>query len=111
MKKQLLVLAWCLVQCAMGMAQGWGAQSKVVTDSMYSETLKAWRAYNVFIPSSFEQDKDRQYPVLYLLHGMWGTNKDWDGRGHVKDVMDQLVASGEACEMIIVMPNAGGVVG
>ena len=108
MKKQFLVLAWCLVQCAMGMAQGWGAQSKVVTDSMYSETLKAWRAYNVFIPRSFAQDKDRQYPVLYLLHGMWGTNKDWDGRGHVKDVMDQLVASGEACEMIIVMPNAGG---
>ena len=111
MKKQLLILACCLLQCAVGLAQGWGQQSKVITDSMYSETLKAWRAYNVFVPRSFEQDKDRQYPVLYLLHGMWGTNKDWDGRGHVKDVMDQLVASGEACEMIIVMPNAGGVVG
>ena len=39
---------------------------------------------------------------------MWETNPVWAERGHVKDVMDRLVASGEACEMIIVTPNAGG---
>lgn len=90
-------------------AQGW-EQSKVLTDSIYSKTLQAWRTYNVFVPRSFDKEKERKYPVLYLLHGMWGTNVDWENRGHVKDVMDQLTASGEACEMIIVMPNAGGVV-
>lgn len=52
--------------------------------------------------------KRKKYPVLYLLHGMWETNPVWAERGHVKDVMDRLVASGEACEMIIVTPNAGG---
>ena len=46
--------------------------------------------------------------MLYLLHGMDGTNKDWFDRGHVKDVIDQLTASGEADAMIIVSPDAGG---
>ena len=47
-------------------------------------------------------------PILYLLHGMSGVNTSWFTDQRVKDVMDQLVASGEACEMIIVSPNAGG---
>lgn len=53
-------------------------------------------------------DTQKQYPVLYLLHGMWENNSVWANRGHVKDVMDRLTASGEACEMIIVTPDAGG---
>ena len=36
------------------------------------------------------------------------TDRDWVWRGHVQDVADRLVYSGEADEMIIVMPDAGG---
>ena len=39
---------------------------------------------------------------------MSGVNTSWFTDQRVKDVMDQLVASGEACEKIIVSPNAGG---
>lgn len=99
-----LLLAFAL--CAH--AQQWGPQSRIVTDSLYSNTLKAYRAYNIFLPQSYDADNTRKYPVLYLLHGMMDTNQGWTMRGHLKDVMDQLVASGETCEMIIVTPNAGG---
>ena len=75
---------------------------------MKSEVLKAERNYTVYLPAGYDQHTDRTYPVLYLLHGMNDTNKGWYERGHVKDVIDQLVASGEACEMIIVTPDAGG---
>ena len=85
-----------------------GYQSKVITDTIYSEVLKAKRAYTVYLPKSFEQNKEKRYPVLYLLHGMWEKNDVWANRGHVKDVMDGLTASGEAREMIIVTPDAGG---
>ncbi len=94
--------------CANAQFQGWGPQSKVVTDSIHSKVLGAYRAYNVFLPQSYDVNPDKQYPVLYLLHGMLDTNQGWTMRGHVKDVMDRLVASGEAEEMIIVTPNAGG---
>ena len=42
---------------------------------------------------------------------MNGTNKDWADRGHLKDVMDQLRAAGEVCDMIVISPNAGGNIG
>ena len=89
-------------------AQGWGPQSKIVTDSIQSKVLNDYRAYNVFLPKSYETDTNKKYPILYLLHGLMDTNEGWTTRGHLKDVMDQLVESGEVCEMIIVTPNAGG---
>jgi S-formylglutathione hydrolase FrmB len=83
-------------------------ESKIETKTFHSAVLGADRDYSIFLPPSYETDKDRRYPVLYLLHGMLDTNMGWTVRGHLKDVMDQLTASGEACEMIIVTPNAGG---
>lgn len=104
----LICLAVSFMLAVKAQFPGWGPQSKVVTDSIHSEILKADRAFNIFLPQSYEVDKTRKYPILYLLHGMLDTNQGWTMRGHLKDVMDQLVASGEACEMIIVTPNAGG---
>ncbi len=82
--------------------------SRVLTDTIFSKALNAPRAYDVYLPPSFDAESSRKYPVLYLLHGMWGKNDDWTGRGHLKDVMDRLIASGEADEMIVVTPDAGG---
>jgi enterochelin esterase-like enzyme len=101
------LLAFCLAVTASAQF-GWGPQSKIVIDSIESKVLNAYRAYSVFLPKSFETNPEKKYPILYLLHGVMDTNMGWVERGHVKDVMDQLVASGEACEMIIVTPNAGG---
>ncbi|NDV57047.1 esterase family protein [Bacteroides sp. 519] len=85
-----------------------GHQSKVETKTIQSKVLNAGREYNIFLPLSYEQEPNRKYPILYLLHGVMDTNTCWSDRGHLKDVMDQLVASGETEEMIIVTPNAGG---
>ena len=52
----------------------WGPQSKVVTDSIYSQVLKAHRAYTIYLPQSYSNETDRKYPILYLLHGMSGVN-------------------------------------
>ncbi len=109
MRKTILAfIAVCAMLAAHAQSPVWGPQSKVLTDSIYSEVLKANRAFNIFLPQSYEANTAKKYPILYLLHGMLDTNQGWTMRGHVKDVMDQLVASGEACEMIIVTPNAGG---
>ncbi len=104
----MIIFAACMTLTAGAQVSGWGHESRIVTDTLYSGTLKAEREFSIFLPASYETDKDRKYPVLYLLHGMMDTHMGWPMRGHVKDVMDQLVASGEACEMIIVTPNAGG---
>ena len=107
--KKLFFAIMALTLCLTTMAQDWRQRmSRVEEHTMKSEVLGAERNYTVYLPAGYDLNTERTYPVLYLLHGMDGTNKDWYERGHVKDVMDQLTASGEACEMIIVTPDAGG---
>ena len=105
--KRIILLTVALSQLCLVFAQ-WGPQSKVETHNFYSKVLDAEREYTIYLPKSYETEADRKYPILYLLHGMTDTDKAWFWRGHVSEVMDQLAASGEAVEMIIVSPNAGG---
>lgn len=82
--------------------------SRVVTDSIYSEILGAWRQYNIYLPQNFNVNTDKKYPIVYLLHGVSDTHQGWFQRGHVQEVIDPLIANGEAQEMLIITPNAGG---
>ena len=79
---------------------------KIVTDSIYSKNLNCWQKYNVYLPTGFEKSV-KQYPVVYLLHGLYGNYSNWDKSGGMKLIADELIGTGEACEMVIVMPNAG----
>ena len=79
---------------------------KIVTDSLRSQILGAEVKYNVYLPDGFDKSA-KQYPVVYLLHGLYGTYQDWDQTGKMKEVADELIRSGEAKEMVIIMPNAG----
>ena len=109
--KQIISLIAATLLCSFSLfAQfgGRGPQSKLETKTVHSKVLNADREYNIFLPKSYETDTHKKYPILYLLHGLNDTNMGWSMRGHLKDVADQLLGSGEMCEMIIVTPNAGG---
>ena len=80
---------------------------KVVTDSLQSVILGAPVKYNVYLPDGFGQ-VDKKYPVVYLLHGLSDDYTAWVRRGNMQLVANELIGTGEACEMVIVMPNAGG---
>lgn len=81
------------------------AQGKIVTDAVQSKILSCEQKYNVYLPKGY--DAARTYPVVYLLHGLYGDYGNWAKQGGMKAVADELIASGEACEMVIIMPNAG----
>lgn len=79
---------------------------KVVTDSVQSTVLDSMILYNVYLPDGFETT-DRKFPVVYLLHGLSNTYRTWNDRSHMKEIADELIESGEATPMVIIMPNAG----
>ena len=81
------------------------AQSKVVTESIRSEFLGCEQKFNVYLPAGY--DAARCYPVIYLLHGLYGEYHDWQTQGNMQTVADELIASGELLPVVIVMPNAG----
>jgi len=63
------------------------------------------RHINVYVPAEYEQNPEKKYPVLYLVHG-WGEDENgWSNQGHMAHIMDGLIASGKAVPMIVVMPS------
>lgn len=70
--------------------------------SYYSTTTGKMRNCNVITPANYSSDK--KYPVLYLLHGIGGNEDEWLYGGCDK-IIGNLIASGQASEMIVVIPN------
>ncbi len=69
-----------------------------------SPTLGMTRRMMIYLPPGYELSRQR-YPVLYLLHGTGGDETVWLEQGHAAQVLDNLIASGKAEPMIVVMPN------
>ncbi|WP_162249878.1 GDSL-type esterase/lipase family protein [Massilia sp. Root351] len=61
------------------------------------------RKASVYLPAGYSAQ--RRYPVLYLLHGIGGSQDEWRGYVRANAVLDRLIAGGEAVPMIVVMPN------
>lgn len=102
MKKTLFFLGLALLLPALPSRAG-----SIVTDSLRSDILGAQVKYNVYLPDGFA-GSGNEYPVVYLLHGLSDDYTAWSRKGNMQTVVDELIGTGEACEMVIVMPNAGG---
>jgi enterochelin esterase-like enzyme len=59
----------------------------------------------VFLPPSYEKDKDRRYPVVYALHGFFIGAEQWSHEIHVPQTVEGAFALG-AKEMIVVLPDS-----
>ncbi|MDO4320180.1 MAG: alpha/beta hydrolase-fold protein, partial [Bacteroidales bacterium] len=70
-----------------------------------SPTLGTTRRMTVYTPAGYDPQGDKRYPVLYLLHGMGGDEDAWSELGRAPVILDNLIASGKAEPMIVVMPN------
>jgi len=84
-----------------------GAQESKVyeTRTVKSQILNMERNYSINLPSGYEE-RDRSYPVLYLLHGSGDDHTGWVQFGQVRHIADKAIAEGAASPMIIVMPDA-----
>ncbi|MBQ6079530.1 MAG: esterase [Muribaculaceae bacterium] len=69
-----------------------------------SPTLAAKRRMMVYLPAGYDDSRQR-YPVFYLLHGTGGDETVRLEQGRAAQVFDNLIASGNAEPMIVVMPN------
>ncbi|MFO1478313.1 MAG: alpha/beta hydrolase-fold protein [Verrucomicrobiota bacterium] len=68
-----------------------------------SKTVGTHRKMQVYTPPGYS--KDKQYPVLYLLHGIGGDETEWERFATPDILLDNLIAAGKAVPMIVVMPN------
>ncbi|MGJ5640648.1 alpha/beta hydrolase [Formosa sp. S-31] len=70
----------------------------------------ATRDVTVYLPPSYASNTSKHYPVLYFLHGFTDDDSKWFGwEDHwinLFDILNKSMSTGQAKEMIVVMPNA-----
>lgn len=76
---------------------------KIDTISYASKTVGVKRRALIYTPPGYT--KKKKYPVLYLLHGIGGDEKEWLNGGKPQVILDNLYADGKLQPMIVVMPN------
>ncbi len=78
-------------------------QGKIDTVFYRSKTVGNKRKVIVYTPPGYT--KNKEYPVLYLLHGIGGDAKEWLNHGKPQVILDNLYAENKLEPMIVVMPN------
>jgi xylan 1,4-beta-xylosidase len=76
---------------------------KIDTITYHSETVGLSRRALIYTPPGYPGGRD--YPVLYLLHGIGGDEKEWLRGGAPQVILDNLLADRNMQPMIVVMPN------
>lgn len=76
---------------------------KIDTISYHSKTVGTIRKALIYTPPGYS--KDKKYPVLYLLHGIGGDEKEWLNGGQPQVILDNLYAEKKVEPMIVVLPN------
>lgn len=76
---------------------------KIDTVVYHSKTVGKDRRALVYTPPGFTQKN--KYPVLYLLHGIGGDEKEWLNGGSPQWILDNLYANNKIVPMIVVLPN------
>ncbi len=84
-----------------------GGTGTILSDqTIKSEHLNQVMKYTVCLPEGY--DESREYPVLYILHGMDGNNNDWLNSGFSGGAMNAYASEffkEGGREMIIVSPE------
>ncbi len=93
--KAFLILLVCLLCAISAPAQ---RQPAIQTVQFQSSLLGKTLPYNVILPRDYETSRTTRYPVLYLLHGLFGHYSDWATKTNVADYAAQY-------RIIVVMPE------
>ena len=71
-----------------------------LTTISYDSSLLGMKApFNVILPAGYEESA-RRYPVLLLLHGLWGHYDDWANNTNIVEYASKY-------PLIVVMPEGG----
>lgn len=84
------------------------APSQVVSRGFYSPQLhRSWR-YQVYLPRNYQRLKEQgtRFPVIYMLHGLYGDETNLTKQAHSKTYLDQLVTQ-KHLPVVAIFPDGG----
>ncbi|MGM9792262.1 MAG: alpha/beta hydrolase [Candidatus Cryptobacteroides sp.] len=112
MSKPILILATLALATACGCTRKQAGPAPVPLESyqqdlvFHSAAMNRDYQYSIRLPHSYEEDTDRRYPVVYMLHGLGDDHNSWNGNWlHANSKIDALEQAGRISEMIYVFPE------
>ena len=75
-----------------------------------SKSNNVTRELTVYVPPGYDDaaNRDKRYPVLYLLHGNANDQQSWHRYGRANEILDNLLAEGKIKPFLVVMPLGYG---
>lgn len=77
----------------------------ILYHNSYLSADNVMRPVEIYLPASYDADREEPYNVLYLSHGGGGDESDWVYQGHAGNIADRLTAEGKCDPFIIVEMN------
>ena len=92
-----------LALCAAPLLHAEGrAECSVVKSAILARPVR----YCAYLPASFDEDKTRQYPVLYYLHGLGDNEQSLLNMGGW-DLIEELRRQGKIGDFVVLAPSGG----
>jgi S-formylglutathione hydrolase FrmB len=105
LRRGSLVVLGCVAAAALLTSSVPAPTSSIASIKIHSDALGGALPVNVYVPAS--RVPGEGWPVLYLLHGLGGSERDWVELGGIKATLDRMIRSGRIRPMMVVMPGAG----
>mgnify|MGYP001161922861 CR=1 FL=1 len=91
------------------------ARQGVIESKEYTVTIgneQTTKRFNIYLPYGYHESPDKQYSVLYLMHG-GGENENtiFGGPGQnreLKNILDHMIANGDIEPLLVVTPSFYG---
>ena len=77
----------------------------------HAKSTGTWRRAMVYTPPAYDTADGTRYPVLYLQHGAGEDETSWTKQGRANFILDNLIATGDAMPMIVVMESGYALTG
>ncbi|MGA1977940.1 MAG: alpha/beta hydrolase-fold protein [Bacteroidales bacterium] len=71
----------------------------------FSTVFNSWRQFYIYKPAGYDENTNKKYPVLYILHGGGEDESSWATQGKTDLILDNLIAEKKAIPMLVVMPD------
>ncbi len=63
------------------------------------------QTYRMMVYLPYQYHDTATYPLLFLLHGINGDERNWVEQGRVKNILDNLIQQGAIRPVVVVMPR------
>jgi len=84
-----------------------GNWNRCYSVTYHSELFNRDLTYSIYLPVGYWENTSKNYPVVYLLHGINSSSSSFVNVDRIQDRMDEWINDGSIVEMIVVMPDSG----